>query len=409
MLINPDYQTSIKGDGFNSELIFNNTNGNSFYIYSSNVKISDLKISGNSPGCLKIGSSTKVSNILIENVYFKNISQCVWIFTAKDIIVSKCVFDGTGYGVIQQLNNTSSNVKVSECTAFNMYQDFVEANCATAAPSENWTISNNTYNKSLYWPTPNIDTRFIGVTSVKNVIITGNTVNRTSGDAAVHLEDTLGNTIISNNIFENCISSGGSNSAYIYLLSSAEDTLISGNMFIHSDSTLPPDSLMSLASGDYNNSLTFSNNQILVNSNKNLSGINYSFQSGKFICNGNLFKNCDTGIYQQSSNYSTITNNFFDNCNNGILSNSSTNNCVVSNNQFTCTTKSIKTTRNTSGTGPSTNWLISNNISNKNIEMYDTINCTSSTNIMTNGAVCDVALIQYGGGAGSTNNGNKNF
>jgi hypothetical protein len=201
-LLNITSSMTICGEGDSTQLKPSNVTGNTIRVDASRVTIKDLQIKGTTPGTIAVGQSGLVFFTTIQNVYFEGVSQCVWIFTAQYVNVNNCTFNGTGYGIIQQVGFSSSFVLISNCFAINMVADFVEANCTVLAPSEFWTITDCQFTGSLNFPTPATEQRFVGITSVANVVITNNIVKNVNGDAAIHLEDTLGQTIISNNIFE---------------------------------------------------------------------------------------------------------------------------------------------------------------------------------------------------------------
>ena len=363
---------TITGDGYGSQLKPNTPSGNNIRINASNVLVEKIRMEGTSPGGFAVGYSGAVTNVTFQNCFFKDIDQVIWIWTANDVTVQNCVFDTTGYGVIQQINYVSSFVLVDSNIAKNMKADFVEANCAAAAPSESWTISNNIYEGAKDFPLSATEQRFVGITSVKNVTITGNHVQKSNGDAPFHLEDIAGNTIIANNIIDNCLCSGG-NDGYIYLLNSAESVVIEGNIFFPPQAGLPKAYVIGTSSGAYINDIQFIGNRVVGNgATGNFGGLSYMFQTGLLNCVGNIFEYLTEGITFTAGNNAIVANNHFYFCNKGIalaLSNSSGGGqkWLVVNNVFleTVSNDDIFTSQNTNGTSAPQNWTITGNVFNK--------------------------------------------
>jgi hypothetical protein len=300
----------IYGDGNKSVLKsasgsrYINTNG------FDNVSFSDLCLDGSAGtnGGFQITGGS--SNTLISNVYFTGGNQRVWIWEADHIKIDGCTFDGTGYGVIQQANYVSSYVSVVNCLAKDMTGDFVEANCTGGAPSFFWTVANNIYSGNVIYPGTGTEDRFVGFTGVQNIVIDGNNVEKCGGDAAVHLEDIGGETIVSNNVFDNCNVSGG-NSGYIYTSNNEEHILVTGNIFQRTDTTIGSASALAVNSSTYNNRVIFNNNRVVGTSN-NLNGINAGSQSGSMTISSNLFESCSFAV----TTFNTADVNF---CNNTVL------------------------------------------------------------------------------------------
>ena len=382
---------TITGDGYGTQLKPNTPSGNNIRINSSNVLVEKIRMEGSSPGGFAIGATGLVTNVTFQNCFFKSIGQVIWLFTANDVTVQTCVFDTTGYGVIQQAGYVSNFVLVDNNIAKNMDADFVEANCASSAPSEGWTITNNIFEGSSGYPTPATEKRFVGITSVKNVIISGNNVQKSAGDAAIHLEDTLGETIISNNIFDNCVQSGG-NSGYIYILNNAENCVIEGNLFYRTNASLGGAYALDVTSGNYSAQIQFLNNRLVGNgSTGNFGGILLKFLNGKFICSNNMFISLVSAIPHRNSNDVVIIGNIFNACGGGIIIEASGasdagENWLISNNQFNGTTGSndITATENPSGTNPPRKWTIIGNTLSKDIYLSGNSPAASDITVSNN-------------------------
>ena len=152
-----------------------------------------------------------LDNVTIENCEFTNCRQTLLIYTANNLKISKCSFYETGYAVIQQMGYVSNNVIVTECYGYHLNNDMVECNCELNAPSKNWVVSNNIYDGLLREGAIEgnvLETRFLGSTYVDGLIVEGNVIQYASGTSGVHIEDPIGNVLITGNIFKNCTGYG---------------------------------------------------------------------------------------------------------------------------------------------------------------------------------------------------------
>lgn len=387
------------GSGAGSEILLADDEGIALpiKIEAQGASIRNLKLTGVQR--LKGGITiAKSQDIVIDGVHFENINQCVWLREAERITVQNCVFNSTGYGIIQQRGYASNHVQVLHNYAINMLSDFVEANCTKSAPSENWSIIGNHYLGSAHFPTETTEARFVGITSVKNVIISQNHVQKVSGDSAVHLEDSLGRTIIANNTFENCTGSH----AYLYILNTEEETLIQGNIFSHTDTSLPHEWVLDLGSGSYHGKTIFSGNMIFGNTSYNLSGLNISYQSKIQVLN-NSFQGLNTGIRLNHAKDFQISHNSFDDCQRGIgTAENSKNggfvrNGMITHNRFNTLIWDLLFMPNTNGTGETKALLIASNLFAKGARGYDTQDVMVTNNITPSGIELNLGLKRYKG------------
>jgi polygalacturonase len=382
-LLTIDNSMTICGENNSTQLKPSNGSGNTLRVNASYVTIKNLRIVGATPGVIAVGYSGLVYFTTIENIYFSpsgvpTLGQCVWIWTAKYVNINNCTFNGTGYGIIQQNGYASSYVSISNCFATNMTLDFVEANCAATAPSEFWSITGCQYTDGAGFPTAQTEARFVGITSVKNVIIANNIIQKVCGDAAIHLEDTLGQTIISNNIFDNVVCSGG-NDGYIYILNVAENTTVTGNIFLRTDASLPQAYCLSTTSNQYNINLVFANNRI--EGLGNLSGLHFFTNQGTISVNGNVAYNLvyflnGGGVFP---NNISITNNNVNIAEYGIICDGTLTttggggeNILIEGNLFTAiTTYDVALGQNTNGTSPVKKLTLTSNVFAKNVFIRD--------------------------------------
>jgi hypothetical protein len=306
----------IKTTATTARIDINNKDGTAI----RNLKI-DAFAANTNPGIYVSGGS---SGIDIENVYFYGGNQRVYLGACDHIRVDSCTFDNTGYGVIQQSGYASSFGIVTNCIARDVKTDFVELNCnlndsgvPNPPTARNWIISNNQFSGSKDYPTPGTEDRFVGITEVENVTITGNVVERSQGDAPVHLEDLRGETIVSNNIFTNCVPSGG-NTGMIYILNSAENVIVDGNIFGVTDPALNGTTIRAYASDSqtYSNKVIFSNNRVFATNGNTLKGVTVSFQntSSLTLITDNVFDGCDTVLDAVNANNLSFSGNKLINC-----------------------------------------------------------------------------------------------
>jgi len=358
---------TIYGSGNNSVLksgagsVYINTNG------KNNVGMYDLKLDGDGTngGYLINGGS---SNVTVSRIYWYKGGQRVWLFTCSSVKVLDCTFESTGYGIIQQIGHASSFVLISGNTAIDMVGDFVEANCESGTPSSSWTITDNVYKGSNGYPTPATEKRFVGITSVNGVVIDGNVVEDVAGDAAIHLENTLGETVISNNVFDNCLGDGG-NVGYIYLLNSGENTVVNGNIFLRTDAGLTSAYALQ-CNNNYANKIQFTGNRVVgTSAGSNFSGLRIGDSYGQKLISDNVFEKLDIAIDAPRNTSNVIFNgNFIIDTANALAqqvtsAGSGYRNWLISNNVFTGTTGTydILTRENTNGTSAPKNVFIANN------------------------------------------------
>ena len=195
---------------------------------NSRTTVSGLKLTGLSPAVLSPHNGAV--DVCISGNFFAGQDQIVLLLTCSDVTVANNVFDGTGYGIIQQAGYASNNVRIVSNNARNMKADFVEANSASIG-TRSWQILSNIYDGADNWKSLATERRFVGITELEDVTISNNLIRRTAGDSAIHLEDLLGRTTISDNFFVDSFAGEGC----IYNLSSADDMLVHGNWFVMTD------------------------------------------------------------------------------------------------------------------------------------------------------------------------------
>ncbi len=379
---------SLYGDGNLSVIKTTATTASININNKDGTAIRDLKIdaftAGTNPGVYVYGGSSSTD---IKNVYFYGGNQRVYLGVCNHIRVTSCTFDSTGYGIIQQDGTASSFGIVSNCIAKNVYADFVELNCnlndsgvPNPAAARNWVIADNQFSGSEGYPTPGTEDRFVGVTEVENVTITGNVVERSQGDAPIHLEDLRGETIIANNIISNCVPSGG-NTGLIYILNSAENCVIDGNIFAITDTALNGTTISAYSSNSntYSNKTVFSNNRVFANNGNTLRGLSIAFQStsSSTLITDNIFEGCDTVLVPVATSNFTFSGNKLINCKELLYFDNPTStggiNNTITNNTTKGTTGSYDIYYNAgAGARGLDNWKVSGNQFCKDVYFYGT-------------------------------------
>lgn len=183
--------------------------GKGKYLLSSRVSINNLtnvtldglhiiSMNGDVPTSSTIDIKGGSKNINIVNCVFDYGVSCIHLLDCSNIIIANNHFNETWYAIIQEGGYVSNDVSVIGNHATDLIRDFVECNCEINAPSKNWVISGNIYDRTT--PTTEYfnEGRFVGVTAVENINISDNVIYNTRGNA-IHCEDTGGAIIISNN------------------------------------------------------------------------------------------------------------------------------------------------------------------------------------------------------------------
>lgn len=161
-------------------------------VYSADDNDDDIPIS--------FDISDDSSDIIFDSCHFTKGGQVLRLKTCENVKITNCTFENTGYAIIQQEGFISSNVTVIGNSCKNLYRDFVECNCEVDAESSNWVVSNNIYTQDNIPASVVTECRFIGITAVRNVVISNNIIERVSGNA-IHAEDISGNFTINGNVF----------------------------------------------------------------------------------------------------------------------------------------------------------------------------------------------------------------
>lgn len=346
---------------FDKKKVYRNDLTNAIVINNkSYITIDGLHLNGTSAGGINIANGSH--HITFKDCFFEDIGQVVYLFTCDHITIDNCTFRNTGYCIIQQSGHISNHVKVINCFADNVKNDFVECNCESTAPSKDWNISNNQYTGCYYYPTVKTESRFFGGTYISNVIISGNIIENCSGDSAIHLED-LGEGInINNNNIKDCRGTG-----YVYISDIGHSAIISDNTFTCSESdNLTPFIYHYTGSTLANSedcSLQVTGNKFYShNLHEKVLAFNYS--RSKRIVSANQFNGMKSVINLENVENIIFSTNIFK-CVNGILyetTNAFCNDISISDNFFECSNKAIYLLYGSNGTSFPTNIVISGNI-----------------------------------------------
>ena len=151
---------------------------------------------------VRIGLEIYADDITVKDCSFEGGNQVIYIYTADRLTVDGCYFTGCGYQVLQKTGNTSNDGRVINCVSVDCTTDFVELNSTASNPCTNWLISGNTVrNIGTASGTLKTESRFVGATATKNIVITNNLVEGVAGDSMLHFESASGDIIVSNNTF----------------------------------------------------------------------------------------------------------------------------------------------------------------------------------------------------------------
>jgi hypothetical protein len=397
--------TVIEGGGYGSRL--HPTGSGIINVGSSNVEIKGVRIDG--PVAVGIAIGDGVSNVTIHDNFFGSFTgQAIYVWAATGLSIERNTFDGVTYGILQVFGKASSHVRVAGNIFKNMIRDAVELNCDTGAPSEDWIIEGNRFLGSAGYPTPATESRFVGSTSVKNLIIANNVIKNTAGDAAIHIENAYGQVSILGNTLENCTGDNAAGfSSYLWIIPTvpAADAVtaikVDGNTFIHSDTSLPATRVLDTSSNAYGFRLSFTNNRVKGNGSRTLSGLHLGYHTGEKIITGNTFEDLDYAVKVTGSNNGTFSSNRVVSCNDGIKSTNdafttASNDWTVTGNTFDVSGKAIEVRRRTDGTQSSSRWLVYGNTSNANFELYDATDVMVEHNSLKSPATqASGALAQY--------------
>lgn len=176
------------------------------------------------------------NNIKFVNCSYKNMYQTNIIQSANNITFDNCHFDTCGYSILQLRGFVSDNGLITNCTFDHNTEDAIELNC-DSVKSHNWVISNNICTGYDNFPAAATEKRFIGVTNVEKVIITGNIAYNINGDSIVHIENDANDISITDNIFGEFVGLAAILClANTTVTDSPRRVLVSGNMFNSSTS-----------------------------------------------------------------------------------------------------------------------------------------------------------------------------
>ncbi len=196
----------------------------------SGLLLSNLKIiskDGNDNATSATIDIKNSDNIFIENCEFYYGISVIHLFTCSDIFISNNLFDSVGYSIIQEDGYASNNVTIENNHCKDAIGDFVECNCEINAPSKNWIINGNLYDRTERSDTYKNENRFVGMTAIENVVISNNIIVNTRGHA-IHGEDFGGRIVIANNIFVDNVGND------IEIENGLKTAIVQGNYFYNS-------------------------------------------------------------------------------------------------------------------------------------------------------------------------------
>lgn len=277
--INVPKKVSLLGEGKFAVKFTLNNNTTSVFTLEGNQEISGLFFNS------QLGVRPTGDNVTISDCGFSCSIQGIQnSATVNNLIVSDCLFDGCGYGILSN-SNPSYDVRIINCHFINTNSDDIEINSA----SSRWVIIGCTFKNNV--STSQSAGFGIGVAlAAKDIKIADCTFENIIGQA-IHAED---RTLVSveNCSFKNCGSNlyTGSPMADIVILSSAEVS-IKGCTF-HKSSTGYSTVAVCNFTGEVGGKVKVSDSTFYQKS----VGVNISVYDSEFIGDSSLAKGSKAGI-----------------------------------------------------------------------------------------------------------------
>lgn len=343
----------------------------------------------------QLGNTADASNAKFLNVTVDSVSSGIdhvfYLGTATGVWIDKCKLTATGYGVLQISNKATNDVLITNCQASDMYADAIEQN-GGGVGSKNWTISNFIFDGSHSFPSAQLEERFAGFTSVDGLVISNSQVKNANGDSCVHLEGTVTRITLTGNIFHDCLTAGG-NDGYIYILTSTANITASGNTFYQTSATTAAQFAYSTASGNYGGDMTVTGDRFFDTSGGHHFGaFNLTFHTGITKITGGSGDGLAYYVQAFSTNNLTVsgvqtldTTQDIYYTTGSQASGSGGTDVQISGNSFYCIHYCILSQKNSNGTGPPTNWKVTNNsfdgtAAAEGVNLQDAVNSWGSGN-----------------------------
>lgn len=197
------------------------------------------KVGGSSRG-IQVGGN----NVVVKNCQFYQIGYCIAFVSCTSVLITDNYFEGTGYGVINlsAVGYVISGVTISGNRFYNVTNDAILFNTNSESyaglQANNVTVTGNVYTRDSTITTPATESRFCGFVHGTNITVTGNTIEGTLGDSAMHYEgqntpagaDCDDSVVISGNSFRDCVSNYA---RFIWLINASGNrhVVITGNTF----------------------------------------------------------------------------------------------------------------------------------------------------------------------------------
>jgi hypothetical protein len=334
--------------------------------------VNDLHLTGigNGIGISGGATTTSINRFHCDSALVAaGLSECIYLGAANGVFVDQFRMTSTGYGVLQQSGTTVNNVKISRVTADDMFADFFEQNGTPSGPMSDVTLDRIAFNGCHGFPKPATECRFVGTTSVQGLTISNSQARNGAGDACLHFEGTSAHIQMSNTVLIDC-QVGGGNNGYIYFLTSSADFRSTHNTFVKTAKLQGAIFAFTTLSGSYSNPIiSIDDTFIDENATHSFGGFDLGFHNGPVTITNPTAKDIGTFISLVSTTGVSWSGGRIINATNGILaanigqpSGSGGTNISVRGAHIDCLTWCLRSSTNTNGTGPPTNWTLTGNV-----------------------------------------------
>jgi len=323
----------------------------------------------------QVGATSSVTNIRFINVTADStgipsgLSQIFYLGAATHVWIDRCNFISSGYGVLQISGKATNDVKITNCSASDMYTDAVNQNGASVTSTQ-WLIDNFIFTGSHGFPTPAVEQRFVSFTSCVSCSVINSNAKNANGDSCIHIEGTSDKFTLANNTLQDCDVAGGNN-GFVYLLTNVNLTS-TNDTFIKTSALGAGIYAVDTSSGAYTGTLNFNgDNFIETDTSNNWGGFLLNFHSGQINITGGTASDVGDYVHAVTTNNLkisgvTVVGQGTAGANNFVYYVTGTTggggiNVHIVGNDVSAITRAIFSSQNSNGTSPPTNWSVTNN------------------------------------------------